>query len=331
MMEEKVFIYGPTHIYNKDTYIYTENGWYNTKKEIVQFNKNGFIKNKKQRISGDSIYFDKKRGYGNIFGHVNILDSTESVVIKGNKAFYFEKPEKAIVTGDAVLIQYGQPNDSLFLHADTLKSEFDSTGLYKIIKAYYKAQAYKSDFQIRCDSMAYSLKDSIIYSCGNPTMWSTVYQITADSIAIHLKNKQINFVALNENCMIISKQDSSRFNQIKGISMKAYFQDNEPRRIDVNKNGNSLYYVPDSKEIIGMNKTECSSMKIFIKNKKIQNVVFYTKPTATLYPLKDIKPELSFLEGFNWLISCRPQSSKDIFKWKDCQKQDKKTNNDKDK
>ena len=37
--------------------------------------------------------------------------------------------------------------DSLFLHADTLYSEFDSTRQFRRIKAYRKAQFYKSDMQ----------------------------------------------------------------------------------------------------------------------------------------------------------------------------------------
>jgi lipopolysaccharide export system protein LptA len=125
-LSETAFFNGPTNIISDANKIYCENGWYNTKKDVAQFNKRAWLKNQEQKLHGDSLYYDSKNGYGKALKNVEVLDSAHKLSIKGNMLEYFELAEKSIVTDHAVMIQYFN-DDTLYLHADTLKATYDST------------------------------------------------------------------------------------------------------------------------------------------------------------------------------------------------------------
>lgn len=107
---------------------------------------------------------------------------------------------------------------------------------------------------------------------------------------------------LNKNAFIASEVDSNLFNQISGENMKAYFYENKLSSIEVIGNGESIYYVEDEKKIeaIGVNKIICSDMNIKIKRRQIDNINFYKKPDAILYPMSKININEFFLRGFIW-------------------------------
>ena len=111
---------GPTTIISDSNIIYCENGWYDTKNDISQFNKNAYIINGSQKLLGDSLFYDRNEGIGKAFKNVEIIDTTQKIIIKGEKAIYFENPEIVTITDSAVLEQ-SSDNDTLFLHADTLR------------------------------------------------------------------------------------------------------------------------------------------------------------------------------------------------------------------
>ena len=55
----KVFIEGPTHIYNEKDTLYSEYGWYDSIKNLANLTKNPRIWNIEQNIEADSIFYDK--------------------------------------------------------------------------------------------------------------------------------------------------------------------------------------------------------------------------------------------------------------------------------
>ncbi len=317
---EIVSVFGPSTITGNSNFIYCENGWYDTKNNIAQFYKNAYLKNNLQRLTGDSLYYDRNQGIGKAFSKVELWDSTERVVIRGNYAFYKEQPEYAIVTNKAVFIQASE-TDSIYLHADTLMSVYDSTGKYQTLKAFYKAQLYKSDFQARADSISYAMQDSVIRMFRSPILWADDNQISADKIEAYMKNNVIEHVEMQEKCFLISREEPEKFNQVKGKEMTGYFKNNDLYRVDVEKNGNSVYYARDSKTLIGVNKSECSKMNIYLKNRKVNKVVFLEKPVSTLYPLQQAAASETKLEGFSWLEKFKPKTKNDIFLWKETKKE----------
>merc|ERR1711865_1201275 len=99
----------------------------------------------------------------------------------------------------------------------------------------------------------------------NPILWSDDFQITADSLQFLVHKGKISFMFLKPNPMIISKEDTLDYNQIKGKNMIAYFTNNKMRRIDVKGNGQSIFIIKDenTEDKIGLNYSECSDLVLY--------------------------------------------------------------------
>jgi len=311
---ELTSFYGPSKIVGDSNLIYCENGWYNTKTEISQFNKNAYLISKAQTIKADSLYYDRNKGYGKAYKNVEIIDTSANIILLGNFGYYYESPEQAMLTDSAVFINFNN-NDSLFLHADTLRTNTltDSIGIYKLTKAYNNVKLFKTDMQGSCDSLTYSFRDSIIKLFNMPVMWSEVHQLTAKIIEIHTKNNEADYIVLQDAAFIISQEDTIRFNQIKGKNMIGYIKDKELMRIEVDGNGESVYFPKDNNELIGANKAESSKMTIYLDEGKVSKILFLTKPTAVLHPIDELPATDLLLANFHWYKQIRPMKKEDIF------------------
>jgi lipopolysaccharide export system protein LptA len=123
---KKVYIEGPTHIFNEKDTLYAEYGWYDSMKNYANLTKKPRIWNAKQKIKADSIFYDKVNGAGLALGHARIQDIENSIIVEGNRIEYNEISKIALATDSAMLIQYSE-KDSLFLHADRLRTMPDTT------------------------------------------------------------------------------------------------------------------------------------------------------------------------------------------------------------
>jgi lipopolysaccharide export system protein LptA len=307
------YFQGPTEIIADSSYIYCEKGWYNTATDVSQLNQHALVRNKKQTVRGDSLYYEKQTGFGRAVKNVEITDSAQHIILRGNYGIYYENDDYARLTDRAEFIQVSD-NDSLYLHADTLLSEVDTTGT-KYIKAFYGVRIYKSNLQGKCDSMSYSLADSVIRLYDEPVLWSDENQISAEYIEIRTERREAKTMYLKQSSFIISQVDTSKYDQIKGKNMTCHFRKNELYRIDVNGNGQTVYYPEDERDgIIGANKAECSDLIIFLKEGKVNSITFLKKPDAVLYPLETAPINELILKGFQWFNELRPIDKNDIFR-----------------
>jgi len=311
---EVVYFFGPTRIVNDTNLLYCENGWYNTRTDIAQFNKDAYYMNKVQKLSGDSLYYDRNRGIGKAFSNVMLIDTIENIILKGNLGIYYENPERSLITDKALFIHYTK-EDTLFLHADTLRSQYDTSGVYRRLNAFYKVKMYREDFQAKCDSLIYSLEDSVIKFYHNPILWAQENQITSDVIYAHTKNNKLDNFELLKKSFVISEEDVEKYNQIKGENMFGYIRKNELYKIEVRKKGETLYFAKDEDGIIGVNKATCDDMNIYLENQDVKRIVFLANPIATLYPIDELGPKDMYLKDFIWLIEHRPKKPMDVFKW----------------
>ena len=313
---EKAFFLGPTTITSDENTIYCENGWYDTKQNLSQFNKHAKIFSNSQSISGDSLFYDRDKGYGKAISNVEIWDTIQNLIIRGDFAEYFEKKDEAVVSENVLLINIYE-DDSLFLHADTLRSGFDTTGEHKILLAYNKVRFYKPDLQGKCDSMVFFYQDSTIHLFSGPIIWSEQNQMTADFISLKWGDGSIESLSFENNSFIVSEVDSNKYNQIKGKNMLGSFLDNELRKIKVTGNGETVYFVQEEDStFVGVNKAICSDMMIYVEENNIKKITFIKQPASTLYPIDELSNQELELKGFIWFPEKRPLSKADIFIWK---------------
>jgi lipopolysaccharide export system protein LptA len=312
---EVAFFLGPTKIISEENTILCNFGWYDTELDISQFSNNATVYSSDQSIRGDSLYYNKRRGYGIAIGNVIVADTAQDIILTGERAKYFEVGDMVVLTDSAVMIQ-DMGADSLFLHADTLLSIVDTLIDRRILFAYHHAKFFKPDMRGKCDSLVYSYADSTIRLYTDPIMWSDENQLTADSMWIQNRNGKIDKLYMKENAMIISEEDSAMYDQIKGNYMTGYFKEQKLRKVYVEGNGETIYFAgEDGAEPDNVNKAKASNLIINIEKNKVKDIVFLTQPDATLYPLNLVKINEMKLDGFNWRISERPEKMEDIFVW----------------
>ncbi len=205
------YFIGPTRITSKNNFMYCEKGYYNTKKNYCQFWKKPYILNKKgDSLSGEQIYYDRERDYGQILGNVSMVDTTDNIILKGEYAEYNGNDETMLATCKALLLQVYN-KDTLHLHGDTLfgknisMTDTGKTGKPKLMLAYHHVKFFKKDLSGKCDSLTYDEKDSIMRMFYNPILWSDVNQLTADSMRLHFKNKKMDVLDMRGHSFIASK------------------------------------------------------------------------------------------------------------------------------
>ncbi|MDR2125685.1 MAG: hypothetical protein LBP63_02485 [Prevotellaceae bacterium] len=185
--------------------------------------------------------------------------------------------------------------------------------------AYHNVKIYKSDFQALCDSLVYHSVDSTTYMYHLPILWNDSTQITSGVATIYSKNRQIDYADFASPAMIIMREDSVNFSQLKGKSMKAFFKNNQMDRINVSGNGQSVYYIREKPEqpISAVEISECANIVIDMMQingkSKINKVTYLMKPSSNTYPVSKMPEDSKQLKGFVLHDDIRPKSKKELF------------------
>jgi lipopolysaccharide export system protein LptA len=309
---KRIFINGPTTIRDSANTLYAENGWYDSNTGEAELLKKPVISNETQNIAANYIHYSKEKKSGKALGSVKITDFENSSIITGNIAEYNDLLETAMVTDSAIYMNYDE-SDTLYLHADTLRTMPDTIPDEKIVFGYHKVRFYRTDIQGICDSMVYFTRDSIIQLHKFPVLWSEIHQLSADLIEMKQFHNAPDELHLSRNSFIISKQDSNMYDQIKGKEMIGYIVNQKLNNIKVNGNGQTLYYAREKEEIVGLNRAESSKISIRFKDGKINAISFLDAPEGELKPLLELTEEDKKLKDFDWKIYLRPLSKYDIF------------------
>jgi lipopolysaccharide export system protein LptA len=316
---ERAFIVGPTTIKGtkKDGVLYSERGWYDTRKNIAELYRASKITNKSQVLEGDTLFYDRASGNGRGRHRVTLTDTTNKVVIRGKVGVYNETSKIAFVTDSAMFIQFGK-KDTLYMHADTLRTRPDTSDVNhkdgKYFMAYRNVRFHKPDLQGKCDSLNYRMVDSTMFMFYDPMVWSGKNQMTAEKIQFISKQPDPSIAHLENSAFIVMSEDSIRFNQISGKLIVGQIFENKLRIADVNGNAQTLYYLKDKDRYSGMNRLLSSKIKLHLTNNNhIDSIRFYPKPEGKTIPIKEISDQDKELEGFVWRESERPVSPNDLY------------------
>lgn len=312
-VSDVTYFKGPSTIVSQQSFIYCENGWYDKPNDRAQFNRNAYVVAENNILKGDSLYYERKKGYGRAIGNISIEDTVENVTVYGQYAETFRNIEKYLVTDSAQMVQVFDDGDSLFMHADTLLAIEDSLQR-RVVNCFHHVKFYKSDMQGACDSLTYTQADSLLRMFYKPVIWNESNQVTANNINIYIGKSKIYWMEMLTAALIISQEDSTMFNQIGGDDMKGYFTDNNLSKVDVFGGGKTIYFPKeDDGTIIGMNKVDCTDITIIIGGKEVEKIIFKKKPKGVLEPIDKINPADYRLDGFEWLINRRPKNRFEIF------------------
>lgn len=312
------YLLGPSTITSKANYIYTEKGFYDTKKNLAHFLRRSYIKYDDRLIEGDSLYYNRNIEFASATRNVKITDSINKGIVKGHYAELYKLKDSMFVTKRAVAINLVE-NDSVYIHGKKLMV----TGKEgeRILRAFNNVRFYKTDMSGKCDSIHSDSKSALTKLIGNPILWNGDNQITGD--VMHLigdnKTRKIDSLKVLNNTFVLSKDTlGTGFNQVKGINLFGKFRDGKLHDVDVIKNTEVIYYMRnDANELIGINKNVSSKINMILENNAIETITFFNKVDGDIFPEDELPENARKLRGMKWRGDERIKSKDDIFSAED--------------
>ncbi len=318
---EIVDFFGPTEIVSDSNYLYCEYGKYNTVEDRAYLTKNPWLQSGSNYLYGDSLYYDRKMKFGEGFKNVMIVDTANNMTANGNYGYFYEKPEKAFMT-DSTLLTYIVDEDTLFIHSDTILITTENLGdtlEFKLMRAFHKVLAFKSDGQARCDSISFHSNDSVAELFYHPILWADSVQATAEYISIKFVNKNPDSFTMKNSSFLCQLVEDDYYNQVNCRNLNGYLKNKKLYKADLFSDCQTIFYIEDEEtnEFIAQNKLLSSNMRVFFDDKTIKDIMFFEKPDGEAIPMDQIKKEQLFLENFKWYEEYRPKNKDEIFIWKE--------------
>lgn len=323
---------GPTTIINKKNpanIVYTEKGTYNMNSKEVYLKKNSRIHYNGKILTGDDLYFNQITGFGTGKGNVTLRDPLEKRYMKGGYGEIYEKKDSAMMTEKPYAVKILE-KDSMFFSAQKILAyqKIDSENPLKkksFLRAYRKSRMFKTNIQVRADSLSFNETDGIMHLDGNPIAWSGEKQVTGDKIEAYFdtENEFIDSLRVIGNAFAISKADSlnlkDEFNQVKGKLMTIYYKENEINLAKVIGNAQAITYADDqnekTKEVerIGVALSTCGTIEAEFEERKVQIISCNIGANTDIFPMSKIAKEKRFFPDFNWNTKDRLRKWQDIF------------------
>ena len=313
-------IVGPSVIRSKERVLHTSDGYYNTNTGRARLYGRSTMSNKGKEITGDSLFYDEKRGISQGYRNVIYKDTQKKNELHCNYLWYNEKNGFAFATENPVMMEYSQ-KDTLFVHSDTIKVityHLNTDSVYRTAHCYNKVRAFRNDVQAVCDSLVYNTKDSCMTMYRDPIAWSGDRQLLGEEIQVFMKDSTIDRAhIINQALTAELMPDKDHYQQLSSKEMFAYFTKGQITQTEAIGNVRSIYYPVDDKDstLMGLVYIETDTMKMFMRDRQLQKI-WTSKTDGTWYPMTQIPPERYKLDGFTWFDYIRPINKDDIYEWR---------------
>ncbi len=310
-----------TLIVSDSNTINTTNGWYNTSADDATLYERALITAKDGKtLQGDTVYYNRKHNYGEARGNVVITDPSNKVILDGGYGYHDDNAHYSYVTRRARAREFSQ-KDTIYLHADTLctlinhvvnDSVNDSV---RVLRAFNQVRFYRSDVQGICDSLQLSEADTIINLYRHAVVWNLERQISGDEINIHLNDSAADWATLPTGGLMAEHLGEIYYDQLSGKKMKAWFEDKELRRLDVDGNVQVIMFPQEDDSTYNkMVNAESSYLRLNLKAKQeVDRITMWPEVSGAVTPLYLAKKSELYLPQFHWYDVLRPASPDDIY------------------
>lgn len=302
-----------TLILGKDGEINSTSGKYYTRTGVADlFDRSTVHTWRGNTLTGDTLYYDRNKGFGEAFGRMVLTDSAGKSSIIGDYGFYDELRDSAFVTGNALALEYSRA-DTLYLHADTITAKMYSDSS-RVTDAFHRVRFFRRDVQGLCDSMSMVERDSILYMYYNPILWNGDKQVVGNVIYLHFNDSTADWARLPEVGLVSQHIGEDCYNQFTGSDMTAWMTDTVIDRVYAEGNVQVIMFPMENDSTYNKYAyTESSYMDAFFEDNDIKHLVMWPQTSGKVTPLYLAKRNSYYLPKFRWYGALRPLSPDDIF------------------
>lgn len=317
-----------SEIINAQGTIFTSNGTYNTTDGVADlYDRSMVVTRTDKTLVGDTLFYDRKLGYGEAFGNMVMTDSVKKTTLKGDYGFYNEINDSAFVTGHALGLEYSG-SDTLYMHGDTIRAfkvvstlpadslhaAVNDTTHYVVVNP--RVRFYRVDLQGLCDSLTFVQRDSMMYLDIHPIVWSGERQIFGNKIEVHFNDSTADWANLPDFGLMAEAIEDGFYNQLSGKIMKAYFENQDLRHLDVSGNVQAIFLPQESDSTYNkIFNVESSFLSADFNKRQLEKMKLWPQTNGTGTPLYLAKKSLYYLPRFKWYGDLRPLSPEDVFNY----------------
>lgn len=298
---------GLTNLISKDgnTLDAQKGSFYNTQQKQFQFFE-GVVESETSRVKAEQLFYDEQKAYYEGKENVSVYNKERDIEVYGDVGQYWEERKYSLVHGNALVRKYFE-KDTLFVTADSLISQDSEGDSAKYLLAFRSIKLVKADLSGLSDSLVYNYSDSSIRLFQDPVLWNQTSQIAADSMIFYLANEEIDRIFMKDKAFVITQDTIFNSNQMKGRTMMAYFKEGQINQLNIDGNGESLYFALEGDTLTqGVNRTLSANIKMVFVDGAIRRVTYGIKPDGTFTPVQKLTDENSRLEGYSWRIEEKP-------------------------
>ncbi len=326
-------LYSPSEVINRRGIIYTRQGVYDTDSDVTTlYDRSIVLTRDGQRLTADTIFYNRTKAYGEAFGNMILTDSAQKLSVYGNYGFYDEAKDSSFVTGRAMIAEYSNEEDTLWLHGKYIKTfrQFDTTYIQEdtllgipastkvdtshVAVIHPKVRFYRSDLQGVCDSMRYTERDSTLRMFVDPVIWNEDRQVFGNVIEVLFNDSTIERATLPDMGFTAQHIEDEYYNQLSGKEMIAYFKAGEITQLDINGNVEIIMYPEDADSTFNkVVNAESSFLTANFRGRTTERIKLWPETTGTATPLFLAKKNLFYLPKFRWFDALRPRDRYDIF------------------
>lgn len=315
-------VVGPSNIENDNNRIYTENAYYNSQSEKVRLYASSTLYDRKRNstMTGDSIFYNKQEGIMEAFQNIVYDDRANKNRMHGDYCRYNENTGEAIAYGRALAKDFSQSDDTLFVHADTIRMftyNIRTDSVYRVMHANPHVRSYRSDVQMVCDSLVANSQLKRIDLYRDPIVWSDNRQILGEEINVFSNDSTLDSIYVQRQALMVERLDSTHYNQVASNLMRSFFDD-KGEIYQNNADGNvCVVFYPLEKDsvILYQNYMETAAMRMYLTERKL-NKIWTTAAQGELYPIGLAPQDRTFLPSFAWFDYIRPRDKHDLFEWR---------------
>lgn len=309
-------------IINKDGTIYTTNGTYNTDLGLADLYDRSMVVTRTGRtLVGDTLVYDRRGGWGEARGDMELIDSVKRSTLKGDYGFYNELTDSAYVTGRALAMEYSK-GDTLYLHGEQIRTfrviTVDSLGsdTTNHLVANPRVRFFRKDLQGLCDSLTLVRRDTMMYLDIKPVVWSGERQISGGSIQVHFNDSTAEWAKLPNTGFAIERIEDPYYNQLSGKEMFARFVDGDLRHLDVSGNVQAIFLPQENDSTYNkIVNVESSFLAADFLDRQVERMKMWPETSGTTTPLYLAKKSLLYLPKFKWWEALRPKDPMDVFRF----------------
>ncbi len=325
-------LFSPSEVVNARGTIFTRQGTYETDSDrAVLFDRSVIVTSSKQTLCADTIYYDRRAGFGEAWGDMVLTDSAHHTELRGNYGFYNELADSSIVTGRALMMEYSG-EDTLYLHGRyiTTAARYDSTFIaadtvagtpertlvdtVHVATVWPRVRFFRRDMQGVCDSMRFTQADTTLRMFINPVVWNEEQQIFGNIIEMHLNDSTIDSATLPDMAFAAQHIEGDHYQQLSGKAMTAAFENGQIRRLDVNGNVEIIMYPEENDSTINkIVNAQSSFLRAYFKGRTTESIRLWPQTQGTVTPLFMARKSLYYLPKFKWYADMRPLDKDDIF------------------